>query len=160
MKNIFGLSFGALFAFLLVWTVGGVNSAENIDVKVGEVVPGFTLMGSDGKKHSLKDYSGKITVLEWFNHLCPFVRRQYDAKVMQKLQHKYAKKDVVWLSIISSAPGKQGHVSLKQANENTEKDKAFPTSVLIDRTCHQGGITISRLVLLLIYSLLLDLFVP
>src|SRR5690606_16870941 len=38
----------------------------------------------------------------------------------------------VWLTLISSAPGKQGHVSGAQANELTASRNARPTAVLLD----------------------------
>ncbi len=34
--------------------------------RVGKKAPGFTLTGSDGKKHSLKDYLGKKVVLYFY----------------------------------------------------------------------------------------------
>ena len=51
---------------------------------------------------------------------------------MQKLQAETTKDGVIWLSVISSAPGKQGHSTAEQANENTKKHKAGPTADLQD----------------------------
>jgi hypothetical protein len=51
---------------------------------------------------------------------------------MQKLQKEYTAKGVVWLSIISSAPGKQGHRTGPQADVDTQDKNASPTAVLLD----------------------------
>jgi hypothetical protein len=71
-------------------------------------------------------------VLEWLNHDCPFVRKHYSSGNMQSLQKKYTELGVVWLSINSSAPGKQGHCTPEKANELTTKHEAAPTAVLLD----------------------------
>ena len=78
-------------------------------VEPGEEAPDFTLTDSKGISHKLSDFRGKFVVLEWLNHDCPFVRKHYGSGNMQKLQKDYTSKGVIWLSIISSAPGKQGH---------------------------------------------------
>jgi len=94
--------------------------------------PEFTLKDTNGKEHSLKEYRGKIVVLEWTNHGCPYVKKHYDSDNMQKLQRKYAEKGVVWLSICSSAEGKQGHMAPAEWNEKTKALKAAPAAVLLD----------------------------
>ena len=78
-------------------------------VEPGQEAPEFTLTDSKGTSHKLSDFRGKLVVLEWLNHECPFVKKHYSGGDMQKLQQEYTAKGVVWLSIISSAPGKQGH---------------------------------------------------
>ena len=35
-------------------------------LEVGELVPDFQLMGSDGQLHRLSDYRGQVVVLAWF----------------------------------------------------------------------------------------------
>ena len=84
--------------------------------EVGQPAPAFTLTDSNGQSHNLADFKGKFVVLEWLNHGCPFVKKHYDSNNMQKLQKEYTGKDVVWLSIVSSAPGKQGHMSPAETN--------------------------------------------
>lgn len=101
-------------------------------VKVGQPAPDFQLIGSDGKTHKLSDYADKTVVLEWTNHDCPYVRKHYRSGNMQKLQKQYTDKGVVWLSVISSAPGKQGYVSADEANKLTTSRDAAPTQVLLD----------------------------
>jgi peroxiredoxin len=100
--------------------------------KIDATAPDFTLTGSRNQTVSLSDYKGKLVVLEWTNHECPFVRKHYESGNMQKLQRDYTAKDVIWLSIVSSAPGKQGHVTGDQAEELTKSRGAAPTAVLLD----------------------------
>ena len=57
---------------------------------------------------------------------------------MQKLQQEYTAKGVVWLSIISSAPGKQGHRTGPQAEADTKDKNAAPTAVLLDPSGEVG----------------------
>ncbi len=102
--------------------------------QVGKPAPEFTLTDSDGKPHNLSDFNGKVVVLEWLNHGCPFVKKHYDSGNMQSLQKKYTGQDVVWLSIVSSAPGKQGHMSAEDTNKTKAEKNAAPTAVLIDES--------------------------
>lgn len=107
-------------------------------VKINEAAPDFTLTDSRNQTVSLSNYKGKPVVLEWTNHECPFVRKHYDSGNMQQLQRDYTGKGVVWLSIISSAPGKQGHVTGDEAEELTRSRNAAPTAVLLDPTGKVG----------------------
>jgi len=100
--------------------------------KVGALAPAFGLPDTKGKKHLLSQYKGKYVVLEWLNHGCPFVVKHYKSKNMQSLQKKYVGKGVVWLSIVSSAPGRQGHYAPKKADELTKSKGAAPSAVLLD----------------------------
>jgi len=99
---------------------------------VGQPAPNFTLADTYGNNHSLSDYKGKIIVLEWINHDCPFVAKLYNSGKMQELQKTYTGKGVIWLSINSSAPGKQGFRTPEEANELTRQKKAAPTALLLD----------------------------
>jgi peroxiredoxin len=101
-------------------------------IRVGAPAPEFTGVDSNGKTHNLSDFKGRVVVLEWTNHECPFVKKHYDSNNMQKLQQEANAKDVVWLSVISSASGQQGNVTPQQANELTSSRKASPTAVLLD----------------------------
>lgn len=101
-------------------------------VRVGAAAPAFTATDSNGKSHNLNDFKGKTVVLEWTNNQCPFVQKHYGSNNMQKLQKEATDQGVVWLSIISSAPGQQGHVNGQKANELTKERDASPTAVLLD----------------------------
>jgi peroxiredoxin len=96
----------------------------------GQPVPAFNLMAADGKSVSLESLRGKMVVLEWTNHDCPFVRKHYDTGNMQAQQKEAADAGTVWLQVISSAPGKQGFVdgpsalALNKARKATLLDPA------------------------------------
>lgn len=100
--------------------------------KVGEPAPAFTATDSRGESVQLADYRGKFVVLEWTNHECPFVRKHYESGNMQSLQKQATAEGAVWLSVISSAPGKQGQVDGKGADALTASRKAAPSAVLLD----------------------------
>ena len=110
----------------------GMSLPAFATVEPGEAAPEFTLTDSKGTSHKLSDFRGKLVVLEWLNHECPFVKKHYSGGDMQKLQKEYTAKGVVWLSIISSAPGKQGHRTGPQAEADTKDKDAAPTAVLLD----------------------------
>lgn len=113
---------------------GFVRAASETEAaaQVGKTAPEFTLPASSGKNIDLSQYKGKIVVLEWFNHGCPFVKKHYDSGNMQALQKEYTGKGVIWLSICSSAPGKQGFGSAEEHNAELKQYKAAPTAVLMD----------------------------
>ncbi len=92
----------------------------------------FTLKNQYNTDISLADFKGKTVVLEWLNHGCPFVRKHYDSKNMQNLQDKWTAKGIIWLSIISSAPGKQGHVTPQEAYREAHAYKSRATHILLD----------------------------
>ena len=102
--------------------------------KVGDTAPAFTTAATNGRSVSLADQRGKIVILEWTNHDCPYVRKHYDSSNMQTLQKEITAQGVVWLTLISSSPGTQGYVSPKEADELTASRKANPTAVLLDPT--------------------------
>ena len=125
--------YSPLFASLLLFQTAALAAAS-----VGESAPTFTLTDTHGETHSLGDFRGKVVVLEWTNHECPFVQKHYGADNMQTLQRTYTDQDVIWLSIISSAPGEQGYVEPAEANSLTASRKASPTAVLMDPTGDVG----------------------
>lgn len=103
-------------------------------LETGTKAPDFTLPGLNPrmKEVKLSDLKGKIVVLEWLNHGCPFVKKHYESGNMPALQKKYVEKNVVWLSVVSSASGKQGHVDEKGALEEKSKHKSAATDILLD----------------------------
>lgn len=112
--------------------VTAAPEATQASAVVGKAAPQFTLSDSSGKKWKLSDLKGKVVVLEWFNHGCPFVKKHYESGNMQKLQKEYTGKGVTWLAINSSAKGKQGYQEPAE-HDKTFKDKnAAPSAVLID----------------------------
>lgn len=108
------------------------------DAKVGSPAPDFAVMDATGKTHKLSDFKGKFVVLEWYNKDCPYVRKHYDSKNMQQLQSDMTGKGLVWLSVISSAPGKQGYLAAADALKNASKEGSKATAVLIDDKGNMG----------------------
>jgi AhpC/TSA family len=102
--------------------------------KVGSAAPTFNLTATSGTSVSLADQRGKLVILEWTNHDCPYVRKHYDTSNMQSLQKETTGQGVIWLTLISSAPGTQGYVTPRQADELTSTRHASPTAVLLDPT--------------------------
>jgi len=125
----FALTLGAL---------GLLSTAAFAAPTVGEAAPAFTAKDASGKTVNLEDFKGKTVVLEWSNHDCPFVIKHYDSGNMQAVQ-KQAKADgVEWVKIISSAPGRQGHVSDAKALEIVDKDGSQLTTVIRDEAGEIG----------------------
>lgn len=106
--------------------------------QVGDPAPAFSATDSNGRTVKLADFQGRYVVLEWTNAGCPFVRKHYDSGNMQATQKEAVAQGAVWLSVISSAPGKQGHVSGEQANALSRERKATPTHVLLDEKGELG----------------------
>jgi thioredoxin-related protein len=106
--------------------------ASAFAVKVGEPAPGFTAVDSNSKQQRLSDYKGKFVVLEWHNQGCPYTKKHYESGNMQRLQKDWTAKGVVWLTVISSAPGTQGFVTPSQENDYLKTMNATPTAVLMD----------------------------
>jgi hypothetical protein len=105
--------------------------------KVGEPAPAFTAVDTRGASHSLEAYRGRWVVLEWVNHECPYTKKHYAALDggpgnTQAMQRDYAAKRVVWLSVVSSAPGKQGFTTAAEADRLTQEKGAAPTAVVRD----------------------------
>lgn len=124
---------------LLALTLFALSSATPLlaAVETGKPAENFTLADLDGKSHSLADFKGKYVVLEWYNSDCPFVKKHYESGNMQKLQKEYTGKDVVWLSINSSAAGKQGHYTADEYKKIAAENKTAPTALLLD---HDGKV--------------------
>jgi len=101
-------------------------------LKPGDAAPEFKGTDSNGKTLDLSQYRGKFVVLEWANQGCPYERKHYESGNMESLQKQWTAKGVVWLSIISSAPGEQGYVTPPQENEYLAKMHAAPTAAVLD----------------------------
>jgi peroxiredoxin len=118
--------------------LGASLQAAAAQARVGAPAPAFSLTDSNGRTVSLAELKGKTVVLEWTNHQCPYVSKHYRGNNMQALQSKWTGQGVVWLSVISSGPGQEGHVSPQQANKLTADRRAAPTAVLLDATGKVG----------------------
>jgi hypothetical protein len=96
--------------FLAFWVITALPAAALAVPQINKPAPAFQALGADGKMHSLAEYKGKTVVLEWTNKDCPYVRKHYNTRNMQTQQGDAVDKGVVWLSVLSTAPGKQGYL--------------------------------------------------
>jgi peroxiredoxin len=105
---------------------------------VGNAAPDFSVSDSKGKTQSVSQYKGKYVVLEWFNPDCPFVKKHYGSGNMQKLQEEFTGKGVVWLSVDSSASGKEGNLTAEQAEKKMTELKMHSSALLLDQDGKAG----------------------
>jgi hypothetical protein len=128
----------------------GLSAAElSAAPKVGEAAPAFTAVDTRGASHSLEGYRGRWVVLEWFNHGCPYSKKHYksvDGRPgnTQAMQQEYTKRGVAWLSVVSSAPGKQGFASAEEADEQMRERGAAQTAVVRDTAGTLGRLYAAR----------------
>src|SRR5277367_1429252 len=126
------MAYSSLAALLTFIPLTLVAMSAQAAPAVGKPAPDFTANAVDGDSVTLADYKGKIVVLEWNNPGCPFVHKHYDSGNMQKLQAYAVSKGVVWLTVNSSAPGKQGHMDAALAKDYIAKDKLASTHYILD----------------------------
>lgn len=117
----------AFFSALVFVTVG--LNARPIN---GEPAPAFKGLTMLGETIHLSDFVGKPVVLEWTNHECPYVRKHYGSGNMQRTQRTITEQGAVWISIVSSAPGKQGFVTASEAQRLTAERGAYVDHVVLD----------------------------
>lgn len=124
-----------LAAAIVVGFSAGLAAAPQI----GQPAPDFSVVDTQGNTHSLGDFAGQKVILEWTNHECPFVVKHYGPGNMQ-MQQRLAQDEheAIWLTVISSKPGSQGHVSPEEADELTRSRNASPTAVLLDESGDMG----------------------
>jgi len=122
------LSVFAAAAALCMASFAGAQAAPEVNAPA----PAFIGTTASGDSLSLEDFSGKTVILEWTNHQCPFVGKHYGSGNMQALQQEMTEQDIVWLQVISSAPGKQGYVEGEEAIALNSERGAVPTDTLLD----------------------------
>jgi peroxiredoxin len=128
MKTLVALS----IAFSLPLILPGLALALG-DPPLTQAAPDFTVEGQDGKTYDLARLKGHPVVLEWMNPGCPFSKAQYDAGAPQGLERKYTAKGVVWLSVDSSAEGRQGYLADDAAAADfLKRRQAGPTALIRD----------------------------
>ena len=124
----------ALLPILVLIFSGLYNSEEPAiaEAEIGAMAPLFDLPGTDDQSYALEDLQGKYVVLEWLNFGCPYVKRHYNSGNMPELQTEFTDKDVVWLSIVSSAPGAQGYYESTEMNEINTQYGGNQSAILLD----------------------------
>jgi hypothetical protein len=121
-----------------IWTAiaclatGLSSMARSERVTVGQPAPDFSLTDTMGHAQTLSGHKGKFVVIEWSNYDCPFVKKHYGSGNMQRVQKLYTEKGVIWLTINSSAPGKQGNYPPEKWNEMIKEKGSAATAVLLD----------------------------
>ena len=121
------MSYGKLLALTLT-----IFTLPALAVVPGATAPDFKGTDSTGAQHSLSEYRGKFVVLEWANQGCPYDQKHYLSGSIESQQKEWTAKGVIWLSVISSAPGEQGHVTASEENAYLKKMNAAPTAALLD----------------------------
>jgi peroxiredoxin len=122
----------AVLTPLTMQSAPAAESLQTAGASVGKAAPDFSLPNTSGQTKKLSEYKGKFVVLEWNNPDCPFVKKHYESNNMQSLQSKYTKEGVVWLTINSSAKGKQGNYPPAELGTLLKSKNAAATEVLID----------------------------
>lgn len=110
------------------------GSASAFATTPGAPAPDFKGVDANGAVQTLSQYRGKYVVLEWANQGCPYDRKHYLSGNMEALQKEWTAKGVVWLSVISSAPGQQGYVTPAEEKDYLQKMHAAPTAAILDPT--------------------------
>ncbi|MFU8781137.1 MAG: thioredoxin family protein [Kiritimatiellia bacterium] len=128
------LTMGVAVAGVLL---AGWQNVASAAVETGSEAPDFTLSDVHGNSHTLREHRGRIVVLEWTNYDCPFVKKFYEPGAMQALQAEMKAKGVVWLSICSSAAGKQGNFTKSVWLQRMEAAKV-QVPVLLDESGDVG----------------------
>jgi hypothetical protein len=126
-----------LLPFALVASIM-VAAPAVAEPQIGQAAPNFRLNDVNGRAVSLSDFRGKTVVLEWNNPDCPFVKKHYNSGNMQRTQAAAAADGVVWLTINSSAPGNQGHMTPAQAQTVTGAQQSRRTAYLLDPSGQVG----------------------
>lgn len=117
-----------LSAFLLL----SLTATTAFSLSTGDAAPPFTLPSADGRQVSLKDFAGKIVVLEWFNPGCPFVKKHYNSGHMQSMQMDAAAKDIVWLTVNSTNSEHRDYASPEKSKAVVEEHGMKSAAYLID----------------------------
>jgi peroxiredoxin len=135
LDSLKGFARAASFVSIAVAAIGltGLAQATGLSrVEVGAQAPQFTAQGADGKQHSLRDYAGKLVVLEWTSPICPFTAVKYKSGALQALQRYAASQQIVWLSIDTAAPDKAGYLTPAAARARLAETHATVTAFLFD----------------------------
>jgi peroxiredoxin len=115
---------------------GVASSAPASAAKLGSKAPDFALVDTEGRSHKLSEYKGKTVILEWFNPECPFVRFAHSRGELQEMAKQLSDDDLVWLTINSNAPGKQGNGV--ERNQAARREFEMQNPILLDETGEVG----------------------
>lgn len=122
--------FKQIFFALALITMPVISAQAAIEI--GKPAPDFTGTDVNGQTVKLSDFKGKNVVLEWTNNECPYVIKHYDSGNMQATQKAAMDKGAVWLTIVSSAEGKQGNLTPEESKAVMDKAGSHPTAKILD----------------------------
>ncbi|WP_415880698.1 redoxin domain-containing protein [Methylomonas sp. TEB] len=121
-----------LFGLMTLSLMLLMPAAAKAEPVVGQPAPAFSAAAAEGGTLSLAALRGKTVILEWTNADCPFVQKHYQSGNIPNLQKQAQSQNIVWLQIISSAPGKQGFVDAATAKKLNQERNATPANTLFD----------------------------
>lgn len=107
-------------------------------VATGAAAPAFSVTDASGATRTLSEFAGRTVILEWTNSGCPYVQKHYNSQNMQNLQREAVADGIVWLSVISSAPGEQGYFDAAAATAHAQEVNAASSAILLDPTGVMG----------------------
>lgn len=129
---------GAIAAAAALTAGALIATTADAAVETGAPAPAFSLTDAQGQTRTLSEFAGRTIVLEWTNRDCPYVRKHYNSANMQNLQREATGEGIVWLTVLSSAPGEQGYLQGPAAAAHIEAVNAAPTAYLLDPTGVMG----------------------
>lgn len=103
--------------------LGAAHAASELKPYTGGATPPLRLKGLDNKLHDLKDYRGKVVLVNFWATWCPPCRHEMPS--MQRLKQKMAGKPFVILAVDMAEPPASVSAYIKQVKTD------FP--VLLDR---------------------------
>lgn len=118
----------------LFLAIGLAFAGQAQAIEAGAKAPDFKATDINGTSQSISQYAGKIIVLEWTNPHCPFVKKFYEPGAMQDFQKKAKADGVVWLTINSSAKGKEGNLTTEEAKTLVLTDKSETAAYILDES--------------------------
>jgi peroxiredoxin len=118
-----------LTALILMGSAPALAAAQ-----VGQPAPEITATDINGQPFKLSEHKGKTVILEWTNNQCPFVMKHYETGNMQKTQKAAHEAGAEWVTIVSSAPERQGHVTAEEAKKIATDAGATISAEILDES--------------------------
>lgn len=106
--------------------------------KLGKPAPEIIADDTHGHTFVLSQLYDTPIILEWTNFSSPYVKKHYQTKNMQSLQHEFAERGAIWITVMSSGPASKSYLNAEQANIVVNKLGAVPAHILIDETGEIG----------------------
>jgi hypothetical protein len=138
-----GLSIATFFAWTVPWQAAATGryasteptshpKTKGVPPGPGAHAPTLNMTDTAGQTFSLTNLRGRPLVLEWTNYECPYVSRHYGSGNMQAVQRQAMAGGATWITIFSSAPGKQGYLDARGADYFTTQKNATPSRKVLD----------------------------